>query len=130
MNRIKVWPHGVLVILGCAVIAGAAALLFTRYQRSAEAKSLPSAARIERVDGQVGVNRSLDNSSNAQWIAASPNTPISVGDRLVTRNNSRSEIALTGRDFATLDPNSSLDVLDLSKQRTQLALRDGSALFD
>lgn len=130
MNRIKVWPHGILVILGCAIIAGAAALFLTRYQRSAEAKSLPSAARIERVDGQVGVNRSLDNSSNAQWIAASPNTPISVGDRLVTRNNSRSEIALTGRDFATLDPNSSLDVLDLSKQRTQLALRDGSALFD
>jgi hypothetical protein len=130
MNRIKVWPHGILMILGCAVIAGAAALFLTRYQRSAEAKSLPSAARIERVDGQVGVNRSLDNSSNAQWIAASQNTPISVGDRLVTRDNSRSEIALTGRDFATVDPNSSLDVLDLSKQRTQLALRDGSALFD
>src|SRR5260370_33124220 len=37
---------------------------------------------------------------------------------------------MTGRDFATIDPNSSLDVLDLSKQRSELALRDGSALFD
>src|SRR5260370_16356128 len=37
---------------------------------------------------------------------------------------------MTGRDFATIDPNSSLDILDISKQRTQLALRDGSALFD
>ena len=130
MDRIRVWPHAILIVLGFALIAGAAAMLWTKYERSAEAKALPNAARIERVDGQVGLNHSLDNASGNQWIAATPNTPISVGDRLYTRDNSRSEIAFTGRNFASVDANTSLDVLDLSNQRTQLALRDGSALFD
>ncbi len=130
MDRIRIWPHAALIVLGVAIIAGAAAVFWTKYERSAEAKSLPNAARIERVDGQVGLNHSLDNTSNTQWVAATANTPISVGDRLYTRDNSRSEIAFTGRNFATVDGNSSLDILNLSNERTQVALRTGSALFD
>jgi len=130
MHRIRVWPHATLIVLGFAFVAGAAAIFWTKYQRSAEAKALPNAARIERVDGQVGLNHPLDNASNGQWVAATPNSPISVGDRLFTRDNSRSEIAFTGRNFASVDANTSLDILDLSQQRTQVALRDGSALFD
>jgi hypothetical protein len=103
--------------------------MWMKYERSAEAKALPNAARIERVEGQVGVSQSLDN-SNSQWVEARPNSPITVGDRIYTRDNSRSQIAFTGRNFATVDPNTALDVLDLSAQRTQVALRNGSALFD
>jgi hypothetical protein len=126
----KLWPHGILAILGCAIIGGAAALLWTKYERPAAASALPNAARIQRVDGQVGLNRSLDNQANNQWTEATTNTPVSVGDRIYTRENSRTEIAFTGRNSATIDPNTSLDVLDLSNQRTQVALRDGSGLFD
>src|SRR4029079_5593325 len=39
-------------------------------------------------------------------------------------------LAFTGRNFARLNPNSSLDVIALEDRRTQLALRDGSAIFD
>lgn len=130
MKRIKVWPHATLIIVGCALVAGLAALLWTKYERSALAKEMPMAARIERLDGQVGLNHSLDNAANAQWFEATANTPISVGDRVFTRDNSRTEIGFTGRNFAMLEPNTSLDVLDLSDQRTQVALRDGSALFE
>ena len=130
MNRIKLWPHGVLVILGVALVAGIAAALWFRYERTAKASGLPNAARIERVDGQVGVNRSLDSETNSQWIEAKVNTPVSVGDRIYTKDNSRTEIAFTGRNGATVDPNTSLDILDLSKDRTQVALRSGSAVFD
>ena len=130
MNRIKLWPHGVLIALGVAVVAGIAVALWFKYERSAQASGLPNAARIERVDGQVGVNRSLDNETNSQWIEARANTPVSVGDRLYTKENSRSDIAFTGRNAATMDANTSLDILDLSKERTQIALRTGSALFD
>ena len=35
-----------------------------------------------------------------------------------------------GYRSATVDANTALDVLDLSAQRTQVALRNGSALFD
>ena len=130
MNRIKLWPHGVLIALGVAVVAGIAVALWFKYERSVQASGLPNAARIERVDGQVGVNRSLDNETNSQWIEARANTPVSVGDRLYTKENSRSDIAFTGRNAATMDANTSLDILDLSKERTQVALRTGSALFD
>ena len=130
MNRIKLWPHGVLIILGVAVVAGIAAALWFKYERSAQASGLPNAARIERVDGQVGVNRSLDSETNSQWIEARANTPVSVGDRIYTKENSRTDIAFTGRNAATIDANTSLDILDLSKDRTQVALRTGSALFD
>src|SRR5207302_3257242 len=102
MDRMKLWPHGALIILAGAIIAAVAALFFTRYERTASAKEAPLAARIERVDGQVGLNRSLDQSQNAQWVQATANTPISVGDRVTTRENSRTDIAFNGLNFATL----------------------------
>jgi FecR protein len=129
MNRFRLWPHAALIVLAFAAVAGIAAALWTRYERTAEAKELPNAARVERVNGQVAINQSLDT-SRPQWVEAAANTPVTVGDRIYTRDNSGSEIAFTGRNFATIDANTSLDVLDLSSQRTQLALRSGSALFD
>jgi FecR protein len=129
MNRIRLWPHGILIVLAFATVAAIVVGLWTKYERSAEAKALPNAARIERVEGQVGVSQSLDT-SNSQWVEAKANSPITVGDRIYTRDNSRSQIAFTGRNFATVDANTALDVLDLSAQRTQVALRNGSALFD
>jgi hypothetical protein len=100
-----------------------------KHERTAEAAALPNAARIERVEGQVALNNSLIEPEN-EWRALQPNTPVSVGDRIYTRDNSRTSLAFTGRNFATLDPNTSLDVLALQDRRTQLALRDGSAIFD
>jgi hypothetical protein len=130
MNRIKMWPHGALAILAFAVVGALGAFLWTRYERKAEASSLPNAARIERIEGQVGVNQSTDNSNNGEWITATPNMSVTAGDRIYTKQNSRTQIAFTGRNVATVDANTSLDVLDLSAARTQIALRDGSALFD
>jgi hypothetical protein len=131
MSRIKFWPHATVIILLCAVAAGAGVFLWKKYERTASAKEMPSAARIEKIDGQVGLNRSLDaNATNKDWIEATPNTPISVGDRILTRDNSRTQIAFTGRNFATIDANTSLDVLQLSREQTQVALRNGSGLFD
>jgi hypothetical protein len=130
MNRIKMWPHGALIILAFAVVGALGALLWTKYERKAEASSLPNAARIQRVEGQVGVNQSADNSNNGQWITATPNMSVTAGDRIYTKQNSRTQIAFTGRNAATVDANTSLDVLDLSERRTQVALRGGSALFD
>src|SRR5712671_3949972 len=123
MNRIKIWPQATLILLGCAIVAGLGAMAWTKYERTAEARALPNAARIERVEGQVGLNHSLDASSpKAEWIEATVNTPITIGDRVYARDNSRSEIAFSGRNFASIDANTSLDILDLSQPRTQVAL--------
>lgn len=129
MGNIKAWPHLTIVALVCAVLAGGAVALWIKHERRVEAEALPTAARIERVDGEVALNNSLYD-SEAQWLQATPNTPVSVGDRLYTRDNSRTSLAFTGRNFARLEPNTSLDILSLSDRRTQLALREGSAIFD
>ena len=73
---------------------------------------------------------SRDQTRMNNWIAATPNQPFSVGDRIYTRDNARTSLAFSGRNFARLDPNTSLDVVTLADRRTQLALRDGSAFFD
>jgi len=132
MSNLKVWPHLTIVAVLCAVLAGVGVALWMKYEQTAKAEALPNAARIQRVDGDVALSNATDNANaaDAQWVAATANQPFSVGDRIYTRDNSRASLAFTGRNFARLNPNTSLDILSLADSRTQLALRDGSAVFD
>ena len=131
MNNLKVWPHLTIIAVVIAVLAGVGVALWMRHEQTASAEAVPNAARIQRVEGDVALDDSdAANSQNEQWIEATDNQPFSVGDRIYTRDNSRASLAFTGRNFARLNPNTSVDVLTLSDQRTQLALRDGSAMFD
>lgn len=131
MKEIKVWPHLTIVAVVCAVLAGVGVALWMRHEQTASAEALPNAARIQRVEGEVALNNSdAGNTQSEDWIRATENQPVSVGDRVYTRDNSRASLAFTGRNFARLNPNTSLDVLSLDDRRTQLALRDGSAVFD
>ncbi|HKG78261.1 MAG TPA: FecR family protein [Pyrinomonadaceae bacterium] len=131
MNNLKVWPHLTIVAVVCAVLAGVGVGLWMKHEQSASAEALPNAARIQRIEGDVALNNSdAGSAASDQWIAATDNQPFSVGDRIYTRDNSHASLAFTGRNFARLNPNTSLDVLSLNDRRTQLALRDGSAIFD
>jgi len=134
MNRIKVWPHLTIVAVVVALIAGLGVAFWMKHEPTTSAAELPYAARIQRVDGEVAFSNGLPNTdatdANTQWIAATANQPFSEGDRIYTRDNSRASLAFSGRNFARLDPNTSLDVVSLNDRRTQLALRDGSAMFD
>ena len=131
MKEIKVWPHLTIVAVLVAVLAGVGVALWMKREPTASAEAIPNAARIQRVEGEVALNNiSAGNAQQEDWIRATDNQPVSVGDRIYTRDNSRTSLAFTGRNFARLDPNTSLDVLSLEDRRTQLALRDGSAVFD
>src|SRR5882724_9378354 len=131
MSSIKVWPHMTVVAIIFAVIAGLGVAFYMKHEQTVSAESLPNAARIQRVDGEVALNNGLyENGSDGQWLTATANTPFSVGDRIYTRENSHASLAFTGRNFARLNPNTSLDVISLADRQTQLALRDGSAIFD
>ncbi|HET6670705.1 MAG TPA: DUF6600 domain-containing protein [Pyrinomonadaceae bacterium] len=129
MKDIKVWPHLTIVAIICAMLGAGAVVLWKKHETRVQAEALPNAARIERVEGQVALNNSL-SAAETDWVQAVPNTPVSVGDRIYTREGARTSLAFTGRNFATLDPNTSLDILALDDRRTQLALRDGNAIFD
>ena len=131
MSSIKVWPHMTIVAIICALVAGLGVAFWMKHEQTVSAEALPNAARIQRVDGEVALNNGLyENGSDGQWVTATTNSPFSVGDRIYTRDNSRASLAFTGRNFARLNPNSSLDVISLADRRTQLALREGSAIFD
>src|SRR5437764_5132041 len=131
MNRFNLWPHVALITLLCVGAGGAVGYLLSQHKKTENFVTSPSAARIERVTGQVGLKRGLnDNGTETAWTAVTPNTPVSVGDRIYAHDDSRTGIAFTGRNFARLEPDSSLDVLSLSPRYTQLALRDGSAIFN
>ena len=131
MKQLKGWPQLTLVALAFALLGGIAAALWMRHQRVDEVKALSSAARVERVDGKVGIGRGADEAEDAeQWLEATTNMPVSTGDRIYARDGSSASVAFTGRNFARLDPSTSLDVMYLAPDRTQLALRDGSAIFD
>jgi hypothetical protein len=130
--NIKVWPHITIVAVVVALIAGLGVAFWMKNEPTASAEELPYAARIQRVDGEVAFSDSLPTSEagEPQWVAATANQPFSAGDRIYTRDNARTSLAFSGRNFARLDPNTSLDVVALEDRRTQLALRDGSAMFD
>jgi hypothetical protein len=131
MRQIKVWPHLTIVAVVCAVLAGVGVALWMKHEQTASAEAIPNAARIQRVEGEVALNNGeAGDTQTEDWIRATENQPVSVGDRIYTRDNSRTSLAFTGRNFARLDPNTSLDVLALDDRRTQLALRDGSGIFD
>ena len=132
MNNLKVWPHLAIIAIVIAVATGlGVAWWMKRGEPSASANEVPNAARIQRVEGDVALSNAQETNSNAEeWIAAGENQPFSVGDRIYTRDNSRASLAFTGRNFARLNSNTSLDILTLQDRRTQLALRDGSAVFD
>jgi Family of unknown function (DUF6600)/FecR protein len=131
MKTIKLWHAGVMAAI-VAVAAGAGVWLYQRHSQNVEAAAVPDAARIQRVDGQVALTDAVDaNSVDAtQWRAAGMNEPFSVGDRIYTRENAHASLAFNSRNYARLYPNTALDAIALTDDRTQLALRDGAAMFD
>ncbi len=134
MRNLKVWPHLTVIAIVVAIVAGLGVALWLKNERTASAEAVPTAARIQRVDGEVALSNTLDpnvdNAADAQWIQATANQPFSVGDRIYTRDNSSASLAFSGRNFARLHPNTGLDVVAIGDSRTQLALREGSAIFD
>jgi hypothetical protein len=76
MNRIKLWPHGTIIALAVAIIAGLGVWLYARHEQTVAAEALPYAARIQRVDGEVAFcDDRAGADANAQWIAAQANQP-------------------------------------------------------
>ena len=129
MSRFKVWPHLTIIAVAVALVSALGTMWYLKHEQTASAEALPFAARIQRVDGEVALSNG-SVSDEAQWVSASQNQPFSVGDRIYTRDNARTSLAFTGRNFARLNPNTALDVVTLDDDRTQLALREGSAIFD
>jgi Family of unknown function (DUF6600)/FecR protein len=126
-------PHVAIILVLVGIVGASGAILLLKHtETKAEALVRPRAARLEHLDGNVDVAQALNQASNDQlsWADATVNAPLVVGDRVWARGQSHAQIALTGRNYVRLNPDTALDVLSLADRRTQLALRNGSAVFD
>src|ERR1700730_5572114 len=89
-------PRRILLIAavcGTALVAMLAWLIWPSAQ--AQAFTGVRAARIERVDGSVRVDRvSGASEANEGWVEASRNTPLTTGNRVVVSENGEAAIAL------------------------------------
>ena len=125
-----------VVLLFIAALCLASAGCSGGADKASASDAMPLAARVDRLDGEVGIDRQADpqdsnqDQSKTDWAKATVNTPVSVGSRVYVKDKSHAAIAFSGRNYARLNPRTSLDVLSLSQRRTQLALRDGSGVFD
>ncbi len=127
-------------ILAAAVIVALTGIAFAFFhlgQRSSveayeNSAATPLAARVDQVDGDVGIAPEFNgqDQNNVDWLKATVNSPVSVGDRIYVRDGGKAGIAFGDRSYARLDSNTMLDVVTMTEQRTQLALRNGSATFD
>jgi hypothetical protein len=105
----KVSPQiAIIAVLALAVGASGLALMLTKSEPKAEALVVPRAIRVEQVEGDVGIARALDATSELEWAEATRNSPLSVGDRIYARDGSRATLAFTGRNFARLEDRKSV----------------------
>ena len=120
MNRIKLWPHATIVLVVVALVAGLGVYLWMNHEQTASAETLPYAARIQRVDGEVAFSDSRAGADGSQdWTAATANQPFSEGDRIYTRHNARTSLAITDAISRGSIRTSSLDCASIDDRRTQ-----------
>jgi len=120
-------------------IAGIAAaillLLFSAPAVSAQNQDYPDqgsydqdpptrAGRMGYVEGSV----SFQPGGEGDWVTAVPNRPLTVGDNLWVDRNSRAEIQI-GSTSIRLAPETSITILNLANDVTQLRLSLGSVIF-
>src|SRR5262249_18228843 len=124
-------------IIGIAAIVVAAVFFIfkpgLKGNNTVEASAaIPFAARVDRLDGDMGIARQTGNQDHPYqgFTKATVNAPVSLGDRIHVNDGSKAAIAFSTRNYARLNPGSSVDVVSLTPRHTQLALREGAGVFD
>jgi hypothetical protein len=127
INLFKAWPHLTVMAVICALVSTVAIGWWAPHEQTAFAAGLQNAARSQRVAGGVALKKS---EANDDWVQVTPNRPFTISNRIYKRENSHTSLAVSARNFARLNSNTSLDVLSLADRHTQLALTNGSVVFD
>src|SRR6185369_14719525 len=104
MRQIKVWPHLTIVAVVCAVLAGVGVALWMKHEQTASAESIPNAARIQRVEGEVSLNNDqAGNTQTEDWIRATARGSIQTRRSTCSRSTTvaRSSLYVTDRPYST-----------------------------
>ncbi len=82
-------------------------------------------ARIALIQGDVSVKRG----DSGEWVAAAPNAPLVVEDRVLTGVNSRTEVQFDYANIIRLSSQAELRLAELEQARYLLQLAAGTATF-
>jgi uncharacterized protein DUF6600 len=138
MSKIPAPVSLAVFAIGAAAIVGAVLLFVFRPglkngPNKVEANdAIPFAARLDRLDGDVGIARQTGAQDQPYqgWTKATVNAPLSLGDRIYVKDGARAAVALGSRKYVRLNPRTSLDVVSITPGHTELALREGACVFD
>ncbi len=90
-----------------------------------QAAEQPGVARVSMIRGDVSSQRG----DSGDWVAVSLNTPISVGDRISTGNNSRVELQLDFADVLRLGDNGTAQIANLNQSQVQVQVGQGLSTY-
>ncbi|MGH9684434.1 MAG: DUF6600 domain-containing protein [Candidatus Acidiferrales bacterium] len=89
------------------------------------AENAPGVARVSLMSGNVSSQRG----DNGDWVAVTVNTPLSVGDRISTGQNSRAAIQLDYADILRLSDNSTAKIAALDRSQIQVQIGQGLVTY-
>lgn len=116
MKRKKVWLVSLLLVPLALVAPNAL---------RAEDKTLAGVARVSVIRGDVSTQRG----DSGDWVSTTVNAPLVRGDRIGTRDDSRAEVQLDYANVLRLDQNSEVKIADLTRDRIQLQVAQGTMDF-
>src|SRR5271156_5192767 len=81
----------------------------------------PGMARLSFMQGEVSSQRG----DNGDWVAATLNTPVAVGDRVSTGSGGRAEVQLDYADALRMSDNATAKVANLTRESIQVQVGQG-----
>jgi hypothetical protein len=85
----------------------------------------PGVARVSVIQGSVSTQRG----DNGEWVAATINTPVAVGDRVSTGPDGRAEIQLDSANVLRLSNNATVKIASISRENIQVQVGQGLVTY-
>ncbi|MGA9630035.1 MAG: FecR family protein, partial [Candidatus Acidiferrales bacterium] len=94
-------------------------------QQPDNAGPAPGVARLSVIQGNVSTQRG----DNGEWVAATVNTPVAVGDRVSTGPDGRAEIQLDSANVLRLSSNTTVKVANITRENIQVQVGQGLVTY-
>ncbi|HEX4003391.1 MAG TPA: DUF6600 domain-containing protein [Candidatus Acidoferrales bacterium] len=85
----------------------------------------PGVARLSVMQGNVSTQRG----DNGEWVAATANTPVAVGDRVSTGPDGRAEIQLDSANVIRLSNNATIKIANITRENIQVQVGQGLVTY-
>lgn len=94
-------------------------------QQGDQSGPAPGVARLSVIEGNVSTQRG----DNGEWVAATVNTPVAVGDRVSTGPDGRAEIQLDSANVLRLSSNATVKIANITRENIQVQVGQGLVTY-